>query len=74
MSKKKVVLEYDEKMGQLYDADGDLVGTWHGVVSFPERESKSEDRGTVSADDLETLKKAGYDADDIVLLRKKGLI
>lgn len=65
---KRIILDYDEMSGQLYDANSLSVCGMLGMVSF-----EPEDSATTT-DDLIKLKNAGFETDDIVELRRKELI
>ena len=65
---KKVTLQYDESTGFLTDAQGQLVGTFYGVISF-ESESK-----VIPPADLVELAKAGFNAEELLEMKKKGLL
>ena len=64
----KVTLEYDTMTGNLTDSTGSLITTWVGLVSF------DTETGVVSTKDLVSLAEAGYEASDIMEMKKKGIL
>tara|TARA_R110001599_G_scaffold308520_1_gene515324 strand:- start:270 stop:467 length:198 start_codon:yes stop_codon:yes gene_type:complete len=64
----KVTLEYDTTTGNLTDSTGSLITTWTGLVSF------DTETGVVSTKDLVSLAEAGYEASDIMEMKKKGIL
>ena len=69
--KRKIILEYDDATGAIYTSKGVRIGSWVGLT---ELQAPSKSASNVLIDDLAKLKEAGFEADDIILLKKKGLI
>lgn len=66
---KKVVVEYDESTGQVYDAIGTPIIMWAGLQHFGE----AQDSG-VSVRDVIKLKEAGFSAEEIVTMKDGGVL
>ena len=66
MDTKKIVLDWEESTGMIY-SDGLYVGTLTNAPVYA-----SEDG--VGVETLTNLKKAGYTAEDIVLLKQRDII
>jgi len=64
----KIVLEYDEMLGQIKDDQGTVILTWPGL------QGHELDESTYDIEGLIKLKNAGFTTDDIVELRRKELI
>lgn len=66
----KIVLDYDKDTGEIKDPDnGVTVATWVGLAHHIAKESEG-----VEVSDLVALKEAGYTAEEIIELKKKGII
>jgi len=66
---KKVIVEYDEVSGNLFDATGLQIATWCNLQHFGE-----PGETTLKPRDLVALKDAGFTAEDIVIMREGGVI
>ena len=64
---RKVVLNYDTNTGVITDDDGIIVGTYFGI-------SAQDAGGSVSVDDLISLKKADFTVDEIAELKRQKLL
>lgn len=64
--REKVLLEYDPAAGSIYDPQGNLVGSWSGLVGF-EQETDNLLR-------VKELRQAGFSADDICKLFKERIL
>jgi hypothetical protein len=64
----KVTLEYDATTGNLTDITGAIITTWLGLSYF------ETEKGAVSTKDLVALAEAGYEAADIMEMKKKGIL
>jgi len=67
ITKKKIILEYGHD-GSIFDASGTMITTWQNLEHFGEHEDKA------SIDDLVKLKEAGFTSEEIVEMKKKGVI
>ena len=66
MNTKKIVLDWDESTAMIYN-DGMYVGTLSNDPVYAIEEG-------VGIETLTSLKKAGYSAEDIVLLKQRDII
>ena len=66
----EITLHHDRITGQITDNKGMVIGNWIGEIdSFtPKREP------TVSPSDLVELAKAGFSAEELLEMKKKGLL
>lgn len=64
---EKVTLEYDSSTGELKDATGNFVANYIGLVSFDEVK-------VLSVKEVISLKAEGFEADELVEMRKQNLI
>jgi len=67
ITKKKIILEYGHD-GSVFDASGTIIATWPNLEHFGEHEDKT------SIDDLVKLKEVGFTSEEIVEMKKKGVI
>lgn len=64
----KVTLDYDPASGQLTDKSGSLVGTWVNLQPVDDSVKKLTPAEAIQ------LREAGFTAEDLVELRKRGLL
>lgn len=66
----KIVLDYDKDADKIIDPDnGRTIAHWAGLAHHAAKESEG-----VKVSDLVELKEAGYTAEEIIELKKKGVI
>lgn len=65
----KVVIDYDPASGNMTDAKGAYVGSWMGLESFGEELSTND-----PVEDIVKLKNSGFTAEDIVAMKKGGVL
>lgn len=65
----KVLLDYDETTNEVKDANNYCVGFCPSLKPFDCEESKK-----ANVDDIVKLKEAGFEAQDIIELKRKGVI
>lgn len=65
----KVVIEYDPATGNMTDAKGAYVGCWMQLESFGNELTVSD-----PVEDIVKLKNSGFTAEDIVALKKGGVL
>ncbi|MCZ4284569.1 hypothetical protein O4H29_06940 [Marinobacter salarius] len=70
-TRKKVIVEYEDSSGTIFDANGMNVGTWHNLEHFGEPDAQG---GSMKPRDLIALKEAGFTAEDLVTMRDGGVI
>lgn len=68
--KKKIVLEFDETNGMVYDANQLYIGCNIALKPF---DATDAPRG-VPIDDLVKLRNAGFTTDEIIELKRKELL
>jgi hypothetical protein len=68
--RKKIVLEFDESNGMVYDANQIYIGSNLSIKPF---DATDEPRG-VPIDDLVKLRNAGFTTDEIIELKRKELL
>lgn len=65
----KVTIEYDPQTGNMTDAKGAFIGCWIGLETFGDELQSSD-----PVEDIVRLKNAGLSAEDIVALKKGGVL
>ena len=65
----KVIIEYDQLNGTMYDKAGAMIGTWHALDHF----GTPDDQGA-TVRDLIKLKEAGFSAEEIVAMKEGGVL
>lgn len=65
---KRVIVQYEESSGNIFDRNGTLITAWHGLEHMGEPENGSNVR------DLIKLKEAGFTAEDIVAMKEGGVL
>ena len=68
--RKKIVLEFDETNGMVYDANQLYIGCNLSLKPF---DATDEQRG-VPIDDLVKLRNAGFTTEEIIELKRKDLL
>lgn len=68
--RKKVILDWEESTGMIYDANDLYIGCNLSLRSFIETDSQRE----ATIDDLVKLRNAGFTTEEIIELRRKDLI
>lgn len=68
---KKVLLNYDEAGGNIYDGNGNFVCVYTGVLNPVEPENQQTKS---SIDEIIALNKAGFSAAEIIELKQSRLI
>lgn len=68
--KKKIVLNFDDTTGMVYDANEIYIGCNLTLKSFDATDAKSG----VPIDDLVKLRNAGFTNDEIIELKRKELL
>lgn len=68
--RKKIVLEYDDSTGFVYDSTGLYIGTNLSLKPF----DATDEKASVPIDDLVKLRNAGFTTDEIIELKRKDLL
>ena len=68
--RKKVILDWEESTGMVYDAADLCIGSNLSLKSFIETDVQRE----ATIDDLVKLRNAGFTTEEIIELRRKDLI
>lgn len=68
--RKKIVLEYEDTNGFVYDANQIYIGSNLTLKSFDTTDEKSG----VPIDDLVKLRNAGFTTEEIIELKRKDLL
>lgn len=68
--KKKIVLNFDDATGFIYDATDMYIGTNLTLKPFDAIDAKS----SVPIDDLVKLRNAGFTTDEIIELKRKEIL
>lgn len=68
--RKKIILEYEDTNGFVYDANGLYIGSNLQLKPFEVTDEKSG----VPIDDLVKLRNAGFTTEEIIELKRKDLL
>lgn len=68
--RKKIILEYEDTNGFVYDADQIYIGSNLTLKPFEITDEKSG----VAIDDLVKLRNAGFSTEEIIELKRKDLL
>lgn len=69
----KIVLNYDIVNGNVTDNEGNNVGNWPGLSEY-ELEDKDLEPEPLSPKEIIALKDQGFDAKEIIDMRKAGVL
>lgn len=69
---KRILLDYDEVSGELMDANGAVPCYYQGLVGFEQEKPNPQSQNKVS--ELLNLKMSGFEAQEILELKDKGLL
>ena len=67
----KIIVEYDPPSGNVIALNGNYIGLCHGLETDKYEEKESE---KVNPTQINSLREAGFTADELIAMRKEGLI
>ena len=70
----KVILNYDQSTGMVHDNIGTYIGTWSNPTDLEgHKETGAADDQSI-IESIVRLKNAGFDAEEIIEIKKNGLV
>lgn len=67
----KVILDYDPSTGNIYDGTRAIISTWVGLIPVEEYQPPTKEN---PLDKLTQLRAMQIDVEEILLLKKEGLL
>lgn len=71
---KKVTVMYTSETGEIHDVNGLYLCNAGVGLALPEDSEKQSDTGKSKVSDLAALKGAGFTADEIMQMKREGLV